>query len=156
MQRANDKIDDNNINSITSCQATVPENAEVFSGDDESFYQALLDCCLSSSNLLELVNNRMEQLHYLYQGKSWLDIVGCKCVCYTCSWASMIFPVYCDHQSWNAHAVYTYKTHTKHTHMETLMHVCEPKQIANFTFLILRMFAKVCVTYNLGLSSHAL
>lgn len=148
MQRANDKIDENNINSITSCQATVPENAEVFSGDDESFYQALLDCCLSSSNLLELVNNRMEQLHYLYKGKSWLDIVGFKCICYTCSWASMIFPVYC-----------TLTTHIQniHTWKHSCMHtLCEPKQIASFTFLILKMFAKVCITYNLGLSSHAL
>lgn len=70
LQRTNDKIDKNNINSISSCQATVPENVEVFSGDEESFYQALLDSCLSSSNLLELVNNRLEQLHYFYQGKS--------------------------------------------------------------------------------------
>lgn len=64
------------------CQATVPENPEGFSGDEESFtYKALLDCCLSSSNLLELVNNRMEQLQYLYQGGSLLDIVDCMCIC---------------------------------------------------------------------------
>ena len=81
MQRANDKTDKNNINSVTSCQATVPGNSEVFSGDEESFtYKALLDCCLSSSNLLELVNTRMEQLYCLYQGKSLLDIVDCMCV----------------------------------------------------------------------------
>ena len=82
MQRANDNIDKNNVNSITSCQVTVPENAAVFSGDREQFYQALLDCCLSSSSLLELVNNKMEQLRYLYQGRSLLDIVDCTCVCY--------------------------------------------------------------------------
>ena len=82
MQRANDKIDKNNIKLIALCQATVPENAEGFSGDEESFtYKALLDCCLSSSNLLELVNNRMEQLQYLYQGGSLLDIVDCMCIC---------------------------------------------------------------------------
>jgi len=80
--RANDKIDENNINSITSCQAT--ENAEVFSGDDESFYQALLDCCLSSSNLLELVNNRMEQLHYLYQEFAFLRSAPHVEAMYTC------------------------------------------------------------------------
>ena len=82
MQRANDKIGKNKGNAITLCQATVPENAEVFSGGEESFtYEALLDCFLSSSNLLELVNNRMEQLHCLYQGRSLLDIVDCMCVC---------------------------------------------------------------------------
>lgn len=44
------------------------ESDAVSSGDEESFYKSLQDCCFSASNLLALIN-KGEQLQYFYQGK---------------------------------------------------------------------------------------
>lgn len=68
-QKVSNRIGKNNANStLTQGDDRGDESDADFSGDEESFYQRLLDCCLSASNLLALIN-KGEQLQYFYQGK---------------------------------------------------------------------------------------
>ncbi|XP_078381012.1 run domain Beclin-1-interacting and cysteine-rich domain-containing protein-like [Oculina patagonica] len=82
-QGADGKIDKNNTNSMSLSQGDVLESVSVISGEEDSFYQALLDCSLSASNLLELVNKE-EELQSFYQGYAFLRSAPHVEAMYTC------------------------------------------------------------------------